>query len=57
MMIDRDYNDDEYIYTSPIDVPTVLGMDRDVFRSLCAGDKKRLAMQAYRSVQIIDNLI
>ena len=55
MMIDRDYNEDEYIYTSPIDVPTV--MDRDVFRFLCAGDKKRLAMQAYRSVQIIDNLI
>lgn len=27
MMIDRDYNEDEYIYTSPIDVPTVLGMD------------------------------
>lgn len=23
MMIDRDYNEDEYIYTSPIDVPTV----------------------------------
>ena len=57
MMIDRDYNEDEYIYSSPIDVPTVLGMDRDVFRSLCAVDKKRLAMQAYRSVQIIDNLI
>ena len=57
MMIDRDYNEDEYIYASPIDVPTVLGMDSDVFRSLCAGDKKRLAMQAYRSVQIIDNLI
>ena len=57
MMIYRDYNDDEYIYANPIDVPTVLGMDRDVFRSLCAVDKKRLAMQAYRSVQIIDNLI
>ena len=27
MMIDRDYNDDEYIYANPIDVPTVLGMD------------------------------
>ena len=57
MTIDHDYNDDECIYANPIDVPTVLGMDRDLFRSLCAGDKKRLAMQAYRSVQIIDNLI
>lgn len=57
MMIDHDYDEDQYIYASPIDVPTVLGMDRDLFRSLCAGDKKRLAMQAYRSVQIIDNLI
>ena len=57
MMIDRDYNEDGYIYASPIDVPTVLGMDRDVFRSLCAGDKKLLARQAYQSVQIIENLI
>lgn len=57
MMIDHDYDEYQYIYTSPIDVSTVLGMDHDVFRSLCAGDKKRLAMQAYRSVQIIDNLI
>ena len=57
MMIDHDYDEEQYIYASPIDVPTVLGMDRDLFRSLCAGDKKHLAMQAYRSVQIIDNLI
>ena len=40
-----------------IDVPTLLGIDRDAFKSLFAVDKVLLTRKAYSSIEIIDNLI
>ena len=40
-----------------IDVPTVLGIDRDVFKTLFAVDKVLLTRKAYSSIKIIANLI
>ena len=40
-----------------IDVPSILGIDRDAFKSLFAVDKVLLTRKAYSSIEIIDNLI
>ena len=40
-----------------IDVPSILGIDRDVFKSLFTVDKVLLTRKAYSSIEIIDNLI